>query len=121
MGDLLSEKIIGAAIEVHRILGPGLLELIYEEALCIELRLRDVPHSRQVGVDVFYKDHFIRGQRIDLVVSNEIVVEIKATANLAEATIAQMLSYLKASRLKRGLLINFGMPRLVDGIKRFSL
>lgn len=119
--DGLTEKIIGAAIEVHRILGPGLLESIYEEALAIELALRSLPFERQVEIDVEYKGHTIKGQRLDLLVEKQVVVELKSVTNLPEVAMAQVLSYLKASGLKRGLLLNFGAPKLVDGIKRISL
>jgi len=121
MGDELTEKIIGAAIEVHRVLGPGLLESIYEEALCVELRLREIYFQRQVEVGVDYKGHIIKGQRIDLLVAGEVIVELKAVANLPEVAVAQTLSYLKATGLKRALLINFGERKLVNGIKRISL
>ncbi len=121
MSDFLTQKIIGAAIEVHRILGAGLLESIYEEALCREFQLRDIKFQRQVEVDVVYKGQIIKGQRLDLLVENEVVVEIKSLARLPEAATAQILSYLKATGLKRGLLINFGASKLVDGIKRISL
>jgi len=121
MSDALTAVIISAAIEVHRLLGPGLLESIYEEALCIELRLRGILVERQVEVGVIYKGHMIKGQRIDMLVGGEVVVELKSVANLPEVATAQVLSYLKATGLKRGLLINFGKPRLVDGIKRLSL
>lgn len=121
MADTLTEKIIGAAIEVHRILGPGLLESIYEEALCMEMNLRAIPFQRQVDIDVHYKDRVIKGQRLDLLIGGEVVVELKATAHLPDAAMAQVLSYLQATRLKRALLINFSESRLVDGIKRISL
>jgi GxxExxY protein len=75
--DELTEKIIGAAIEVHRVLGPGLLESIYEEALAIELELRGIPFQRQVETDVHYKGHVIKGQRLDIVVAGQVVVELK--------------------------------------------
>ena len=119
--DPLTEKNIGAAIEVHRHLGPGLLESIYEEALSIEFDLRNIPCQRQVDVDVTYKGHTIKGQRIDLLVDGQVVVELKAVARLPDVAQAQVLSYLKATRLKRALLINFGVPRLVDGVKRFVM
>jgi GxxExxY protein len=121
MSDPVTEQIIGAAIEVHRILGPGLLEIIYKEALCVELGLRDIPHAREVEVDVHYKEHVIKGQRIDLLVAGEVVVELKAVARLPDVATAQVLSYLKATGLRRGLLVNFGAARLVDGVKRISL
>jgi GxxExxY protein len=119
--DELTEKIIGAAIEVHRILGPGLLESIYEEALAIELELRSIPFQRQVEIEIHYKGHAIKGQRLDLLIGGQVVVELKSVANLPDVAMAQVLSYLKAAGLKRGLLINFGNPRLIDGIKRISL
>lgn len=119
--DELTEAIIGAAIEVHRILGPGLLESIYEEALAVELQLRGIECRRQVQVEVAYKGHVIKGQRLDLLVAGEVVVETKSVTNLPDVAMAQVLSYLKATRLNRGLLINFGSARLVDGVKRISL
>lgn len=118
--DNLTREIIGAAIEVHRALGPGLLESIYEEALCVELELRGLAFSRQVGIDVVYKERVIKGQRIDVIVEHEVVVEIKSLSKVPEIVLAQVLSYLKATGLKRGLIINFGEKRLVDGIKRVS-
>lgn len=121
MSDELTEKIIGAAIEVHKILGPGLLEAIYEEALCVELQLRGMPVQRQVEIDVSYKHHVIKGQKIDLIVNDEVIVELKSVARLPEVAKAQTLSYLKVTGLKRALLINFGEKMLVDGVKRISL
>ena len=119
--DELTERIIGVAIEVHRILGPGLLESIYEEALSIEMSLRGIPFQRQVEVDVQYKGHVIKGQRLDILVAGQVVVELKSVSQLPEVAMAQVLSYLKAAGLKRGLLINFGNTRLIDGVKRISL
>lgn len=121
MSDFLTQKIIGAAIEVHKCLGCGLLESIYEEALCYELELRDINLQRQVEIDVIYKNKVIKGQRLDLLVENAVVIEIKSLTQLPEVATAQTLSYLKATGLKRALLINFGEKRLVDGIKRISL
>ena len=106
---------------MHRELGPGLLESIYEEALCHELSLRRILFEQQKEVDVVYKGKVIKGQRLDLVVENEVVVEIKAVSKLDDVFTAQVLSYLKSTGLKRALLINFGQKRLVDGLKRFSL
>lgn len=119
--ELLTEQIVGAAIEVHRVLGPGLLEGIYEQALCVELDLRGVACQRQVEVDVVYKGHTLTGQRIDLLVAGEVIVETKSVAKLPEVALAQVLSYLKATQSRRGLLLNFGCTRMVDGIKRISL
>jgi GxxExxY protein len=119
--DLLTQKIIGAAIEVHRTLGAGLLESIYEEALCYEFELREISFRRQVEIDVFYKGKVIKGQRIDILVEEEVIVEIKSLSKLPDVSTAQILSYLKATGLKRGLLINFGAKMLREGIKRISL
>lgn len=119
--DPLTEQIIAAAIEVHRILGPGLLESVYEEALCYELTLRGMRLEQQKEVDIIYKGKAIKGQRIDLIVKKEAVVEIKSVRKLEDIFTVQVLSYLKCTGLKRGLLINFGEKRLVDGIKRISL
>ncbi len=121
MADKLTEEIIGAAIEVHRILGPGLLESIYEEALCYELLLKGIPFERQKEVDVVYKNKIIKGQRLDLIVNNEVVVEIKSVRRLEDIFTAQVLSYLRSTGLKVALLINFGESKLIDGVKRFSL
>ena len=106
---------------MHRILGPGLLESIYEEALCVELELRGLAFQRQAELDIHYKGHIIKGQRLDLIVEGQVVVELKSLTKLPEVATAQVMSYLKATGLKRALLINFGMLRLVDGIKRISL
>jgi GxxExxY protein len=119
--DPLTQQVIGAAIEVHRTLGPGLLESIYREALLIEFSLRGIPAEREVEVDVIYKGHVIKGQRLDILVARQVVIELKAVAHLPDVATAQALSYLKATHLKRALLLNFGAARLVDGIKRLSL
>lgn len=118
--DVLTEKIIGAAIEVHRELGPGLLESIYEEALCLELSLRGMKCVRQAEIDVVYKGHVLKGQRLDLIVEDAVVVELKSLVKMSDIVLAQALSYLKASGLKRALIINFGEKRLIDGVKRVS-
>lgn len=120
MSDFLTQKIIGAAIEVHRNLGCGLLEAIYEEALCFEFELRGIEYERQIEIDVIYKGKIIKGQRLDLLVEREVVVELKSLSKLPEYAMAQLLSYLKATNLKRGLLMNFGEKKLIDGIKRVS-
>jgi len=121
MSDKQTEQIISAAIEVHKELGPGLLESIYEEALCHELGLRGITFERQKEVDVIYKNVKIKGQRLDLLVSGEVIVEIKSVRRLEDVFSAQVLSYLRTTGLNRALLLNFGESRLVDGIKRFSL
>ena len=119
--DDLTGKIIGSAIEVHRTLGPGLLESIYEAALCYELRLSGLLVEQQLITDVRYKDIVIKGQRIDLLVNREIVLEVKSVAKLPEVATSQLLSYMRVMNLNRGLLLNFGQKKLVDGIKRVSL
>ena len=121
MADELTERIIRAAIEVHRELGPGLLESIYEEALCYEFELQSIKYKRQVPADIIYKGKVIKGQKIDLLVENGVVVEIKSLSKMPEVALAQAISYLKATNLKRGLIVNFGEKRLVDGIKRVAL
>ncbi len=118
--DRITGEIIGAAIEVHRELGPGLLESIYEEALCIELSLRGINFVRQAEIDIVYKGRVLKGQRIDLIVEGEVIVELKSLSKLPDIAMAQTLSYLKAAGLKRGLIINFGEKRLIDGVKRVS-
>lgn len=121
MPDLVTEKIIGAAIEVHRILGPGLLESVYEQALCHEFELRGIRYRRQAEVEMNYKGQAIKDHRIDLLVEEEVVVDLKSLSRLPDVATAQVLSYLKATGLRRGLLINFGQRLLVDGVKRISL
>lgn len=121
MSDELTEKIIGAAIEVHRAFGPGLLESIYEEALCHEFDLQGIEYKRQYPSDIYYKGHKLSGLKIDVLVENKVIVELKAVAVPPNVVIAQTISYLKATNLKRGLIINFGEKRLIDGVKRVSV
>jgi GxxExxY protein len=124
VSDPLTERIIGAAIEVHRVLGPGLLETVYEQALCHEFDLRGIQYRRQAQIEMIYKDKVIKDQRIDLLVEDQgdqVIVDLKSLSRLPEVSTAQVLSYLKATGLKRGLLINFGEKRLVDGVRRLSL
>lgn len=118
----ITESVIGAAIEVHRALGPGLLESVYEQCLCRELKLRDVRFRRQVELPVEYKGVQVDcGLRIDLLVENEIVIELKAVEKLLPVHEAQLLTYLKLSRRHVGLLVNFNVPLLKDGLKRMVL
>jgi GxxExxY protein len=116
--DSLARGVIGAALEVHRVLGPGLLESIYEEALCVELGLAGIPFERQVPVKVHYKRHDIGEARLDLLVGSQLIVELKTVERLAPVHIAQVLSYLKIKRLHLGLLVNFNVAELRQGIKR---
>jgi GxxExxY protein len=116
----LTRRIIGAAIEVHRQLGPGLLESAYEECLCKELTLRGVSYERQKAIPVVYKGVKLEcGYRIDLLVENRVVVELKAIEQIASIHEAIVLTYLKLSNNKVGLLINFHVPVLKDGIRRY--
>src|SRR5271170_414924 len=117
--EALTESIIGAAIEVHRHLGPGLLESVYEECMCQELRLRDIPFLRQIELPVIYKGLETGGKyRIDLIVANEVVVELKAVEPLLSVHEAQLLTYLKLTEKRVGLIINFNVPVLHRGIIR---
>ena len=117
----LSQAVIGAAIEVHRHLGPGYLEEMYEEALCIELEQRRITYLRQHPIAVAYKGYHIGESRLDLLVGGVLVVELKAVDALAPIHTAQIMSYLKATGCRLGLLINFNVPMLKNGIKRIVL
>ena len=120
--DPLTEQIIGAAIEVHKGLGPCLSENSYEEAMGFELDDRGVLFQRQVRQPVIYKSRRLRtSYRIDLVIEREVVVELKAVEKLIPVHSAQVISYLRVSGLHTGLLINFNEAVLKDGIKRISL
>ena len=120
--DSLTEKIIGAAIEVHRALGPGLLESAYEECLCRELSLRVVGFKRQVDLPVTYRGVRLEvGYRVDLIVEDKVLVELKAVDQLLPVHEAQLLTYMKLSNVRTGLLINFHVPVLKRGLKRMKL
>ena len=119
--DRLARNVIGAAIEVHRALGPGFLESVYEEALCLELQLRGIPFVRQITVGVNYKGRKVGEGKLDLLVGDILVVELKAIEDIAPIHIAQVLSYLKTTGHKLGLLINFNVPVLRQGVKRVVL
>ena len=116
--DELARAVIGAGIEVHRRLGPGLDESLYHAALGIELRLRQVPFARQVEVHAEYKGEVIGKRRLDLLVGGRLIVELKAVEALSPLHSAQLRSYLKIAKLPLGLLINFNTIILKDGIKR---
>jgi len=118
-GDEITEKIIGACIEIHKVIGPGLLESAYEECLCFELSKAGLIFERQKPLPVVYKSVRLDcGYRLDLVVENCVVVELKAVENLMAVHEAQVLTYLKLSGLHVGLLINFNVPVLKQGVKR---
>ncbi|MEN1679438.1 MAG: GxxExxY protein [Planctomycetota bacterium] len=120
--DRLAHDVIGAAIEVHRVLGAGFLEKVYEEALSIELALRGVRHEKQAHVALSYKGEQVGEARLDLLVDGNLIVELKAVEALHPIHHAQMLNYLKATGFTLGLLINFNVEVLKDGgIKRIVL
>jgi GxxExxY protein len=115
----LSQQVIGAAIEVHRFLGPGLLEVVYETALCRELSLRGVDYERQISLPVSYKGEALDCHvKLDLVVEQCVIVEVKAVDKLIGVNRAQLLTYLRLQNLWLGLLINFNVEVLKDGIRR---
>jgi GxxExxY protein len=121
--DPLTGNIIGAAIDVHRALGPGLLESAYEACLFYELRLRKLKVEAQKPLPIFYKDVMLDcGYRLDLVVEDKVIIEIKSVSAIAPIHEAQLLSYLKLyGTCARGLLINFNVKRLVEGIRRMKI
>lgn len=117
--DEWSSRLIGAAIEVHRHLGPGLLEEAYEECLCRELELRDIPFDRQLPVNIEYKGVVVeKAYRLDVLVAGSVVVELKSVEKLEPIHEAQLLTYLRLTDRWLGLLMNFNVPVLKDGIKR---
>lgn len=120
--DILTEQVIGLAIEVHRVLGPGLLESTYEECLCYELRTQNVEHQRQVPLPIRYKEIALEaGYRLDLVVGGRLIIELKAVERLLPVHDAQLLTYLRLSKIKVGLIMNFNVPALRQGIRRLVL
>ena len=114
----LSGELVKAAFEVHKTLGPGYLEKVYEDALVIELKLRNINFSRQKQIEIRYKTYPIAKGKIDLLIDNKIIVEIKAVECFAEIHRAQIISYLRATNLKLGLLMNFNVKYMKDGIRR---
>jgi GxxExxY protein len=108
----LTQNIIGSAMEVHTVLGPGFLESIYKRALLRELAVRGLGAETEKPIEVVYKGQVIGTHRLDILVANTVVVELKAVGSLADIHLAQVLSYLKASRLSVALILNFGEPRL---------
>jgi len=119
--DPLTARIIGCAIEVHRNIGPGLLESTYEEALCVEFALAGLKFRRQAVFPILYKGRAIGEYRVDLLVEELVVVEIKSVERLDPVFEAQVLTYLRASGMRVGLLINFNTRLLSNGIRRFVL
>ena len=116
--DELIERVIGCLIDVHRQLGPGFLERAYHQATCVELSARSIPFEEERAVDVIYRGQRILGQRLDLLVDGCLVLELKAVARLEPIPVSQLVSYLTASGLRAGLLVNFNVPQLRNGIRR---
>lgn len=115
--EAIAADLLDAAIEVHRCLGPGFLETIDEEALCIELALRGVAFTRQAPIQVAYKGRIVGDARIDLLVGDRLIVELKAIEQIAPIHLAQALSYLKTTKLPLALLVNFNAPVLLRGVR----
>lgn len=117
----LAYAVIGAAIEVHRVLGPGFLEAVYGQALAVEFRLRGIPFEPQKTVFIHYKGSPVGEGRIDFLVGDVLIVELKAVESLTAIHSAQVISYLKTTGHQLGLLINFNVPILKEGIRRIIL
>src|ERR1700732_3525116 len=118
-GSVLSERVIGLAIEIHRQIGPGLLESAYEECLCFELKQSGIAFARQAPLAISYKGIRLDcGYRLDIMVQDELIIEVKAVDHLLPIHDAQLLTYLRLSGRKVGLLINFNTILLKDGIRR---
>ena len=118
----LTEKIIGAAIEVHKYWGPGLLESVYEKSMARELELRGIEYQQQVNLSLKYKGADVGdGLRLDLIVEGTVVIELKVVKGFEPIHEAQLLTYMKLTGCKVGLLINFNKPTLKEGLKRFVL
>jgi GxxExxY protein len=116
--EAVAHEVIGAAIEVHRHLGPGFLERIYHDALCVELQTRGVPFERERPITVRYKAVEIPGQRVDLIIDNKVIVELKAVPQLDDLHEARVISYLRTTGLRLGLLMNFNHKTLKEGLNR---
>lgn len=120
--DHVTQRVIGLAIEIHRSLGPGLLEAVYEECLCLEMKQASLDFRRQVALPVFYKGVQLNcSYRLDLVVQGQIIVEVKAIEKLMPVHEAQLLTYMRLGRIPVGLLLNFNSATLKDGIRRLQL
>jgi len=117
----ITDRTIGCAIEVHKQLGPGLLESVYESALCIELSSAGLRFTRQVGVPLYYKGQLISEHRPDLVVADRVIVEVKSVERFDPIHVAQMLTYLRITGLRTGLVLNFNSAMLKHGVRRVIL
>ena len=116
----ITNAIIGCGIAVHRELGPGQLELAYEKAMSIEMDFRGIRYQRQSPVLLMYRGQVVGEGRLDFLVENQVIVDLKAVEQIAPAHKVQMISYLRMTKLRLGLIMNFNVSRLVDGIKRFA-
>ena len=114
----LTDQIVSCGIEVHKHLGPGLFESVYESALCLELTSAGLSYKRQIGVPLYYKGHLLSEH---LVVQDAVIIEVKAVESVADIYLAQMLTYLRVTGLRVGLVLNFNTPVLARGIRRVSL
>jgi len=120
--DPLTGKVIGFAIEVHRNLGPGLLESTYQQCLAHELHINGVNFKKEIPLPVEYKDVRLDcGYRIDMLVENQLIIELKSVKQISDIHTAQILTYMKLAKISTGLLINFNVTRLINGIKRYKL
>ena len=120
--EFLGSQVIDAAFKVHQQFGPGLLEKIYETCLCYELKKKGIPYERQVELPFFYDNKkFEEGLRLDVLVDNMIICELKAVETMNPLWKAQLISHLRLSKLRLGYLINFNVPLIRDGIKRFII
>jgi GxxExxY protein len=117
----LTERVIACAIEVHRELGPGLLESVYERALCIERSAARIEFKRQVGIPLYYQGELLSEHRPDLIVAERIVVEVKSVETLNPVHTAQLLTYLRVCRMRVGLILNFNNAFMRHGIRRLML
>ena len=117
----VTDRVIGCGIEVHRELGPGLLESVYESALCIELTSAGIEFKRQVGIPLYYKGELLSEHRPDLVVADRLIVEVKSVEQLNPVHLTQMMTYLRVCGVKVGLLMNFNSAYLKHGIRRVML
>ena len=119
--DWLTHDIIGAAIEVHKEMGPGLLERIYENALCVELTKRNIRYTQQWPIAAKYKGQIVGDLFVDLLVKDRVIVELKSVKEFTTIYEAQLIAYLKLANVKTGLLINFNVLTLKNGVRRFSV
>ncbi len=121
--EYLGKEIVDAAYRVHKELGPGLLEIIYETCFCYELELKEIPFKRQEDLPISYKEKlfFDRGLRMDVFVDDLVICELKSVNEINPIWVSQIISHLKLTKLRLGFLINFNVPRIKEGIKRFVI